>query len=57
MNVRNPYAIDPYGADEGMGRRGVKASLRQSVEMASCLLAMATLFFGMIYLLAKAGAR
>ncbi len=57
MNVRNPYAIDPYGADEGMGRRGVKASLRQAVEMASCLLAMATLFFGMICLLAKAGAR
>lgn len=57
MNVRNPYAIDLYGADGGTGRRGVKASLRQAIEMAGCLLAMATLFFGMIYLLAKAGTR
>lgn len=57
MNARNPYAIDPYGADEGAKPRGVKASLRQALELVGCLLAMATLFFGMIYLLGKVASR
>lgn len=57
MDMRNPYEIDPYGPDGSMVEAGAAASLRHAAELVGCLIAMAALFFGMIYLMGRVGGR
>ncbi len=57
MDMRNPYEIDPYGSDGAAAGDGATAPLRRAAELVGCLLAMAALFFGMIYLMGRVGGR
>lgn len=57
MDMRNPYEIDPYGPDGAAAGDGATAPLRRAAELIGCLLTMAALFFGMIYLMGRVGGR
>ncbi len=57
MDTRNPYEIDPYGPNGEAVEPGSAAPLRRAAELIGCLLAMAVLFFGMIYLMGRVGGR
>lgn len=52
MDKRNPYQVDRYG-DEAVSR-GV---LARTVSLVGCVLAMAALCLGMLYVMWKASGR
>lgn len=54
MSKRNPYAIDRYADVQPRGGRGALAG---AAGMLGCVLAMAVLCIGMIYVLWKATGR
>lgn len=54
MSKRNPYAVDRYADTQARGGRGALAG---AAGMLGCVLAMAVLCLGMIYVLWKAAGR
>lgn len=53
MNKRNPYEIDRYSAAR-TGAMGVTGAFRNMAGLICCLVAMAALCLGMIYIMWKA---